>query len=351
MRRFDYNFLNNYSIPGRFLNYVMSISSLKTASEIRKPDFIEIYNKLEQVTIFQSVKHSNAIEGIIVKDKIINEIISSSHEPQNEDENTILGYLDALNYIHENHQNLSINESLILHLHEMLMHYTTIDSKGQYKTSDNVILEIDQFGNRSIRFKPIAASETSKAMEQLILAYMDAQSDSSINQLLLIPCFILDFLCIHPFQDGNGRMSRLLTILLLYKSGFDVVKYISFEQQINLNKGDYYKSLKESSYNWDENNNDYIPYMENFIFTLYRCYHELDQRFNVVHSNKVNKQTRIKETVLNSLIPISKQEISSILLDVSITTIEKVLGELKRDGIITTIGSGRNTKYMKIRNY
>ena len=229
-----------------------------------------------------------------------------------------------------------------------MMSYIGDEHSGKYKDEDNVILEIDSDGNRKVRFRPTSAADTSKAMEQMVLAYMDAKNDSNINMLLLIPCVILDFLCIHPFKDGNGRMSRLLSLLLLYKSGFDVGKYISFEEQINKNKGYYYESLKESSTNWEKNENTYIPYIENFLTTLYMCYKELDKRFNVVNSNKITKKARIEATVLNSLTAISKSEICEILPDVSPTTVELVLGKMVKEGLIETIGNGRNTKYRKV---
>jgi Fic family protein len=194
---------------------------------------------------------------------------------------------------------------------------------------------------------PVKASDTEKAMEELIYAYMDARDDSEINQLLLIPCVILDFLCIHPFQDGNGRMSRLLSLLLMYKNGFDVSKYISFEEQINLSKGNYYEALRQSSIDWHENKNDYIPFMENFLFTLYLCYKELDKRFLTLKSGKVSKAKRIEEIVLSAFIPISKKEIQDLLPDISVSTIERVLSEMLKNGKISKIGATNSAKYIK----
>ena len=184
-------------------------------------------------------------------------------------------------------------------------------------------------------------------MEQLILAYMDARSNSNINGLLLIPCVILDFLCIHPFRDGNGRMSRLLSLLLLYKNGFDAGKYVSYEEQINNFKANYYDALEQSSVGWQNNENDYIPFIQNFLSMLYMCYKELDKRFNVVNSNKITKKARVEATVLNSLIPISKMEICDILPDVSPTTVESVLSVMVKDGRIRKVGYSRGTKYIR----
>ena len=174
-----------------------------------------------------------------------------------------------------------------------------------------------------------------------------ARDDANINQLLLIPCVILDFLCIHPFRDGNGRMSRLLSLLLLYKNGYDVGQYVSFEEQINKSKAWYYEALRQSSLGWENNANSYFPFIENFLSTLYMCYKELDKRFAVVHGKKINKRTRIEATVLNSLTPLSKAEICKILPDVSPTTVEVVLGAMLKEGRIRRVGQGRSTRYIR----
>ena len=181
----------------------------------------------------------------------------------------ITAYFKAISaYISKEYMHIDFRQSDILRLHEMMMSFAGYEYGGQYKTDDNVILEIDANGNRRIRFRPTSASETPKAMEQLELAYLDARGNSNINQLLLIPCVILDFLCIHPFRDGNGRMSRLLSLLLLYKNGFDAGKYVSFEEQISNYKAYYYEALRQSSAGWETNENSYFPFIENFLSTL-----------------------------------------------------------------------------------
>ena len=260
----------------------------------------------------------------------------------------ITAYFKALSaYISKEYMHIDFRQSDILRLHEIMMSFAGYEYGGQYKTDDNVILEIDADGNRRIRFRPTSASETPKAMKQLELAYLDAIGNANINQLLLIPCVILDFLCIHPFRDGNGRMSRLLSLLLLYKNGFDAGKYVSFEEQINNYKTYYYEALRQSSAGWETNENSYFPFIENFLSTLYMCYKELDKRFAVVHGKKITKKARIEATVLNSLTPLSKAEICKILPDVSPTTVEAVLGIMVKTGSIKRIGAGRMTKYIK----
>ena len=347
MRKFNYSFLENGVLPTNLINLISSIYSFKTASNIRKDEFKKIFTELEKIAKVQSVKSSNAIEGIITTDKRIEEIVNQSSKPLNHNEAEIAGYRDALNIIHLEYSNLDFTEETILKLHEVMMNYTTYEDAGKYKINDNYIVEEDKEGNRKLRFMPTSAKETPEAVKQLVLAYMEARGNSNINQLLLVPCVILDFLCIHPFSDGNGRMSRLLSLLLLYKNGFDAGKYISFEEQINKTKGYYYESLKQSSVDWENGKNNYVPFIENFLFTLYMCYKELDKRFNIVNSNKVTKTSRIEATVLNSLVPISKAEICKILPDVSPTTVEAVLGKMVKSGSIKRIGAASATKYIK----
>ena len=342
---FDYSFLENGMLPAGLVNTVAAIAELRERENERKENFVEIFSKLESIAKVQSVKGSNEIEGIVTSEQRINEIVNQNSAPLNHNEAEIAGYRDALALIHDNYTMLDIHENDILRLHEIMLSYSPT-SGGHYKESDNVIMEVAG-GVRRVRFEPTPASETAETMEQLILAYMSARSSYYVNQLLLIPCFILDFLCIHPFTDGNGRMSRLLSLLLLYKNGFDAGRYISFEEQINNSKDRYYQALKDSSTGWHERQNSYFPFIEHFITTLLYCYKELDKRFAVVNSKKVTKRQRIEATVTNSLLPISKAEICYILPDVSHTTVEAVLGEMIKIGQIKKVGTSRHTKYIK----
>ena len=347
MRKFDYSFLNNGLLPANLVNLTSNIAALKTMAGVRKEEYTQIFTELEAVAKVQSIKSSNAIEGIVTSDERIAAIVNQNSAPLNHNEAEIAGYRDALNEIHLGYMHIDFRQSDILRLHEIMMSFAGYEYGGQYKTDDNVILEIDADGNRRIRFRPTSASETPKAMKQLELAYLDARGNANINQLLLIPCVILDFLCIHPFRDGNGRMSRLLSLLLLNKNGFDAGKYVAFEEQINNYKTYYYEALRQSSAGWETNENSYFPFIENFLSTLYMCYKELNKRFAVVHGKKITKKARIEATVLNSLTPLSKAEICKILPDVSPTTVEAVLGVMVKTGLIKRIGAGRMTKYIK----
>ncbi len=346
MRKFDYSFLDQGLLPANLINLTSGIAALKTIAGVRKEENLRVFTELEAIARVQSVKSSNAIEGIVTSDERIAAIVNQSSAPLNHNEAEIAGYRDALNEIHLHYDRIDFREGDILRLHEMMLSAAGYEFGGQYKTEDNVILEMDSAGNRRVRFRPVPASETAQAMEQLELAYLEACGNSAVNRLLLVPCVILDFLCIHPFRDGNGRMSRLLTLLLLYRSGYDVGKYVSFEEQINDHKTYYYEALRQSSVGWETNENSYFPFMENFLSTLYLCYKELDKRFAVAHSGRITKKARIEATVLNSLTPMSKAEICRILPDVSPTTVEAVLGAMVREGSIVRIGTSRAARYL-----
>ena len=347
MRRFDYSFLNYGLLPAKLVNLTSGIASLKTMAGVRKEKYVKIFTELESVAKVQSIKSSNAIEGIVTSDERIAAIVNQNSAPLNHNEAEIAGYRDALNEIHLGYEHIDFKQRDILRLHEIMLSIVGYEFGGQYKTDDNVILEVDTKGNRRVRFRPTSAEDTPEAMEQLELAYLEARDDANINQLLLIPCVILDFLCIHPFRDGNGRMSRLLSLLLLYKNGYDAGKYVSFEEQINNYKASYYESLRLSSVGWENGKNDYFPFIENFLSTLYMCYNELDKRFAVVHGKKITKKARVEATVLGSLTPLSKAEICKILPDVSPTTVEAVLGAMVKSGTIKRIGSSRSARYIK----
>lgn len=321
MHIFDYSFLDEGLLPAEIVNLTATIAAFNAISDTRKESNKSIYTELEKIARVQSVKGSNAIEGIVTTDARIKQIVDGDSAPLNHDEREIAGYRDALDEIHSKHDQMSFSENMILHIHEMMTGVAGYELSGKYK----------------------------EAMQQLVLAYMDARDNPKINKLLLIPCVILDFLCIHPFSDGNGRVSRLLSLFLLYKSGYDVGKYVSFEEKINDSKDFYYEALQESSIGWHTNENSYFEYMKNFLSMLYKCYKELDKRFSTVNGKKLKKTERIEQTVLNSVIPVSKAEICDILPDVSPSTVEAVLGKMVKTGLVMKLGQSRATKYVNAK--
>ena len=268
--------------------------------------------------------------------------------PVTHDEIEISGYKDALSFIHTNYVNLDIDEDLILGLHKMIEEQTNHQEAGKYKTFNNYIMEYCADGSRRIRFKPVLAKDVKAAMQQLMMAYYNARQDSEISPLLLIPCFVLDFLCIHPFTDGNGRVSRLLTVLLLYLSGYDIVKYISYEGQIDKYKESYYEALKVSSDLWHENRNNYVPFIINFLQILYGCFKNLDNAFTDISLKKAKKSERVECILRNAVVPISKQDILEKVPDISVKTVELVLHKMMKENKIKKIGAFKNARYIKM---
>lgn len=345
MRRFDYSFLKDDS-SNDILRLSYIISDLKSKEDFRKIQYKDSFDELKNKAIVESIKGSNAIEGIVTTDKRIKEICEGS-TPLTHDEKEIAGYKDVLNLIHNDYKKLDINEKIILNFHKILLSKTNKEDAGMYKLEDNLIMEYTSSGERRVRFEPTSALETPKAMEQLILAYKDARQDSEIFSLLLIPCFILDFLCVHPFSDGNGRISRLLTVLLLYFNHYDIGRYISVENQINKYKYDYYDALQKSSIGWNENKNDYKPFIIFFLRIMYQCYKDLDDNFMDLALKKVSKTKRVETLLDNAIVPLSKAEIQDKLKDVGVRTIEVTLSKLLKQGKIDKIGTYKNARYKK----
>lgn len=345
MRKYDYSFLKK-DIPGNIVGLTGIIADLKRKEEFRKLQYSNTFESLRKKAIIESVKGSNAIEGIVTTDSRIREIVAGA-TPITHDELEISGYKDALNLIHTEYSNLEIEEDTICMFHKMIEEHTNTDAAGIYKKNNNFIMEYNPDGTRRVRFKPISARETKAAMEQLILSFYEARQDSEIVPLLLIPCFIVDFLCIHPFHDGNGRVSRLLTVLLLYSFGYDIVRYISFEGQVNKYKESYYAAIEQSSVSWHEESNDYVPFIVNFLQILYRCFKDLDESFMEISLKKAKKSERVESILMSAIVPVSKQDIAEKVPDISIKTIELVLSKMVKENKITKIGSYKDARYMR----
>ena len=347
MHIFDYSFLKDDLLPAQLVTLAANISGLKTLSAVRRRENPAAFRQLETLAKIESVKASNAIEGIVTTDERLRALVIGGVAPRNHSEAEIAGYRDVLEEIHVHPDAHDFRESDIRAFHSRMMHLADPTADGAYKTDDNVVAERLPDGRRVVRFRPTPAAETPETMRQLVLAYETARDDAGINKLLLVPCVILDFLCVHPFRDGNGRLSRLLTLLLLYRNGFDAGKYVSFEGAVNARKAAYYEALKESSAGWEDNAPRYFPFLIDFLTTLYTCYHELDKRFAAVGAGRATKKNRIEKTVLDSITPLSKADICGILPDVSPTTVEAVLGAMVRDGRIRRIGAGRASRYLR----
>jgi Fic family protein len=346
MRTFEYGRIAKDLMTNDVFNLVAAIHEYKGQQKLFIGSKADVLTSLLEVAKIQSTESSNRIEGIRTSDKRIAELVKLKAAPRNRNENEIAGYRDVLAMIHESYDFITISPNIILQLHRDLYAYSPSSLGGQFKNSDNQIEEIDAEGNAVIRFRPVPAFETPLAMENLCEAYSKEIEQGEIDPLILIPAFILDFLCIHPFNDGNGRMSRLLTLLLLYRSGYIVGKYISVEMLIEKTKYTYYDALKACSADWHEGTNDYLPFVRYYLGVVLNAYKEFASRIEYLSIKSLSKPQRIESVLKNHLGSMTMSELQSRCPDISYSTMSKTLNALQANGKIKRISAGRYSEYV-----
>ncbi len=302
-------------------------------------------NELMEIAKIQSTEASNRIEGIYTKEERLKKLVMDKTTPSGRAEQEIAGYRDVLNTIHESYEFLQIKPGIMIQMHRDLYKFMGPSAGGHFKSVDNIIEELNSNGEKKIRFKPVAAWETPEAIEKICNAFDEAITDENVDPLIVIPMFILDFLCIHPFNDGNGRMSRLLTLLLLYRSGYIVGKYISIEKMIETTKETYYEALQASSTRWHEEENDYSHFVKYMLGIIIASYREFSSRVSLLTISGLKKGDRIEEIIKSTNGTITKSEIMTKCPDISETTIQRTLAGLLEQNKINKIGGGRYTKY------
>ena len=348
MRRFDYIKQPETLLTPEIVQMIASIHVHKGKQELFLEANIDELKTLLAVALIQSTGASNRIEGIFTSDKRLEELVNQKSEPRNRSEQEIAGYREVLATIHESYEYVVPRPNIILQLHRDLYSYSQGAIGGSYKNSDNVIAEIDAEGNQKARFIPVPAFQTAEAMDELCSRFLEAWEADHMDKLVLIPMFILDFLCIHPFNDGNGRMSRLLTLLLFYKAGYIVGKYVSMEMLIEKTKETYYEALQASSAGWHENENNYAPFVKYYLGIVLKAYNEFENRVEHLKNRTLSKPDRIKAMIDQKVGKITKKEIMELCPDISKVTVERTLTELVKSGYIAKVGAGPSTGYVRI---
>ena len=346
MRAFHFKSEYNKLLTPEVVAYLTQIHEYKGQQNLFIEAKADALSNLLEVAKIQSTEASNRIEGIITTDDRLKKIVREKTTPQTRSEKEIAGYRDVLATIHESHDYISPKPSVILQLHRDLYKFSGKTIGGSFKNADNVIAEELPDGQRIIRFQPVPAWETPEAIRALCDAFQDAMKDAELDPLLLIPIFILDFLCIHPFNDGNGRMSRLLTLLLLYRASYIVGKYISIEKLISDTKETYYEVLQQSSQNWHEGTNDYAPFVTYTLGFLVAAYRDFETRIELLTNRGLSKPDRVREIVKQHLGKITKAEILEKCPDISQITVQRALAEMLKNGEITKLSGGRYTSYI-----
>ena len=345
MRKINYNEKWKELLTPEIVPLLTTIHEYKGEQTLFIEAHADELEQLMEVARIQSTDASNRIEGIYTSDERLKLIALDKTMPRTRNEFEIAGYRDVLNTIHNSYEHIPIKPSIVLQLHRDLYKFNAGNMGGKYKESDNVIRETDSEGNQKVRFVPVHAWETPDMIKQLCDAFDEILKNEVADPLLIIPMFILDFLCIHPFNDGNGRMSRLLTLLLLYRSGYIVGKYISIEKLIEISKDTYYEALQESSQLWHEEGNNYEPFVRYMLGVVVNAYREFSSRVSLLAASALSKPERVREVIKETLGTITKTEIMKRCPDISQITIQRALAELHANDEIVKIGGGRYTKY------
>lgn len=346
MRNFNYRELKNKKWDNEIVGYVSQIHEHKAKQELflkQKPQDLE---KLVEIAKVQSTEFSNEIEGIRTTNTRLKQIVSEKTTPKNRDEEEIAGYRDVLNVIHESYEYIPITSNYILQLHKMLYGHSPKAIGGSFKNVQNYISGTNINGNTYTIFTPLSPFETPIAIKNICDEFNNAIAENDVDPLILIPIFIHDFLCIHPFLDGNGRMSRLLTTLLLYRCGYFVGKYISLELKIAKTKNLYYNALEKSQKDWDTGKDNPESFIKYLLGTIISAYRDFEERVDIVIS-KFTAIEMVKKAISSIIGKFTKSQIAELCPSLSVKSIENALKKLASANFIEKQGSGKNTYYIR----
>ena len=348
MRTFNYTKISENKWDSELLGLIAAIYKEAGKQEMYLKQRPEELEKLVEIAKVQSTESSNAIEGIVTTNMRIRQIVEDRTTPKNRDEQEIAGYRDVLNIIHESFDAIPITPNYILQLHKILYSHMNNPAAGRTKSVQNYISATYPDGSTRILFTPLDPFETPAALESICNEFNRVIGNNELEPLIAIPTFIHDFLCIHPFNDGNGRMSRLLTTLLLYRSGFHVGKYISLEAKIAKNKDLYYDALGEAQNGWHEGKADAVPFIKYLLGTILAAYKDFEDRFALVETKLPALET-VRRATMNKIGRFSKQDIRELCPSLSISSIEGALRKLVAEGEIKREGNGKNIRYCRLK--
>lgn len=348
MREFNYSKLREQKWDSEILGLVAAIYKEAGKQEMYLKQRPEELEKLVEIAKIQSTESSNAIEGIVTTDTRIRQLVAEKTTPRNRSEQEIAGYRDVLSVIHESFDAIPITRNYILQLHKILYSHTNNPMAGQTKNVQNYISATWPDGHTEILFTPLSPFETPPALDQICTEYDRVIGNLELEPLIAFPVFIHDFLCIHPFNDGNGRMSRLLTTLLLYRSGFYVGRYISLEAKIAKNKDLYYEALGASQHGWHEGCDDSVPFIKYLLGTILAAYRDFADRFALVEQKLPALET-VRLAVQQKIGRFTKQDIRELCPALSLSSVEGALRKMVADGELSREGAGKSTQYIRMK--
>ena len=348
MRTFNYSKIKEEKWDSEILSLIAAIYKEAGKQEMYLKQRPEQLEKLVEIAKIQSTEASNAIEGIVTTNTRIKQLVTEKTTPKNRNEQEIAGYRDVLNIIHDSFDTILITKNYILQLHKILYSHMNNPIAGKTKTVQNYISATYPDGHVETLFTPLSPTDTPIALENICNEYNRIIGNMEVEPLIAIPTFIHDFLCIHPFNDGNGRMSRLLTTLLLYRCGFYVGKYISLEAKIAKNKDLYYTSLNDSQHNWHDGNDNKVPFIKYILGTILSAYKDFEERFNLIETKKSALEI-VREATYIKIGKFTKQDIKELCPSLSISSIEGALRKLIVLGEINRVGNGKNICYYRVK--
>lgn len=348
MRDFNYSAIREQKWDSEILGLIAAIYKEAGKQELYLKQRPEELEKLVEIAKIQSTEASNAIEGIVTTSTRIRQLVEEKTTPKNRDEQEIAGYRDVLNIIHDSFDAIPITQNYILQLHKILYSHMNNPIAGRTKTVQNYISAAYPDGHVEVLFTPLAPYETPEALDKICEEYNRVIGNMELEPLIAIPVFIHDFLCIHPFNDGNGRMSRLLTTLLLYRSGFYVGKYISLEAKIAKNKDLYYSALAASQAGWHEGKEDIIPFIKYILGTILASYKDFEDRMELVEP-KLSAFEMVSKASKFKIGRFTKQDMRELCPTISDSSIEGALRKMVDSGELKKEGKGKNTCYYRTR--
>lgn len=348
MRAFHYSAIGKQKWDSEILGYIAAIYKEAGKQELYLKQRPEELEKLVEIAKIQSTEASNAIEGIVTTNTRIKQLVEEKTTPRNRDEQEIAGYRDVLNLIHESFDAIPISRNFILQLHKIMYSHMNNPLAGQTKNVQNYISATYPDGHTDILFTPLAPYETPEALDRICEEYNRVIGNFELEPLIAIPVFIHDFLCIHPFNDGNGRMSRLLTTLLLYRSGFYVGKYISLEAKIAKNKDLYYDALSRSQHGWHQGKEDIVPFVKYMLSIILAGYKDFADRFSIVEE-KLPAIDMVRKATMAKIGKFTKQDIRELCPSLSVSSVEGALRKMVSAGELKREGAGKSTCYFRLK--
>ena len=340
------DFLVNLRYDGLQIATMRALGEYRGKQQLYFAQSPEVLSDLRQIAVIESTESSNRLEGVVVPKDRLRSLVVKNATPKSRSEQEVAGYRDVLALIHESADHMPFSEGVVRQLHTMLYRYMP-QAGGQWKATNNDIVEKHPDGTVRVRFRPVPAHLTSMAMADLVEMYRAANDRHLADPLVLIPLSVLDFLCIHPFPDGNGRVARLVTLLLLYQCDYAVGRYISLERIFEESKESYYETLEASSQGWHEGQHDVRPWLDYFWGALLRAYREFEERVGTIERGRGAKGDRVRAEVHKRRIPFSISEIEQACPGISRDTVRMVLRAMKAEGLIASTGKGRGAKWVK----